>query len=158
MKYIIPRSSYTISGEFPVKNEYGETVLKIESSKFSLRSRISIRDQYGIEIGHIQKKLLSPGLVYEIYHEQTLMAVLKRGRWLFRKRYSVTTTDKDRYIARGNFKHLEFSLYMGSRRVVKVDPSLAVRSENYGIEVEKRASPYICICAVLVIEAIEKAK
>lgn len=158
MKYLIPIGGYALKTEFPIKNEYGETVLKVESNKYSLRNRISIRDQYAIEIGYIQKRLFKAGLYYEIYHEDQLMATLTKARWFFARRYKIATATKKVYKARGDFKKLNYELRIGSRRAAEVNPELAVRSENYGIEIHHGASPYICICAALIIEAIEKVK
>lgn len=154
MIYVLPKGGTSIKTEFAVKNEYGETVLKVEASKYSLRKRISIRDQYAIEIGHIQKKLLTPGTVYEIYHEKKLLASLKRKRWFFSKRYHITTADGDVYKARGNFKAIQYDIILGGHKVAHVSKDHAMRSENYGIAIVGRASPYICICAALIIEAV----
>ena len=157
MKYVIPIGGYALKSEFAVKNEYGETVLKVEMSKYSLRNRISIRDQYAIEIGHIKKRLLTPGLTYEIHHEEELKAILTKGRWFFNKRYKIKTVDGDKYRARGNFKDLDYEMMINGRYAAKIDKKLALRQENYAIDVHNRASPYLCICAALTIEAIEKS-
>lgn len=79
MRYLMKKKLLAMGDDFTIKDANGNDAFYVDGKVFTLRDRLIFQDMSGSELCVIQKKLLSWGTTYEIYHLGQLKAVVKEA-------------------------------------------------------------------------------
>jgi uncharacterized protein YxjI len=107
----------------------------------------------------IQKKLLSWGPTYEIYHGGALVAVVKESLFtLLGHRFTVDDQNgSDDLIARGNFTDHQYTFSRGDAEVARVSESWFTIADTYGVDINDGEDDVLILACAVVIERCQEA-
>src|ERR1700753_1351291 len=122
MRYIKKQKIFSMGADLPIRDENGNDVFFIDGKVLSLRDRAEFKDMAGNEVAVIQKKLLSWGPTYEIYHAGQVRAVVKESLFtLFGHRFTVDDEHGPNDLeAKGNFTNHQYTFTRGGNVVAQV--------------------------------------
>jgi len=69
--------------DFIIRNEAGEDCFFVDGKVFTIGAKLSFQDMNGHELAFIKQKLLNWGPTYEVYRDDTLVAVVKKKLFTF---------------------------------------------------------------------------
>ena len=72
MRYMMRKKLLSFGADFTIKDADGRDVFFVDGKVFTLRDQLIFQDMNGNELCVIQRKLLSWGPTYEIYHKGEL--------------------------------------------------------------------------------------
>ena len=137
MRYVMRKKLFSLGSDFTIRDAEGNDVFFVDGKVLSLRDQLIFQDMQGTELAVIQKKLLSWGPTYEIYHGGELKAVVKESLFtLLGHRFTVDDENgPDDLEARGNFTNHQYSFTRGEQEVAQVSESWFSMTDTYGVDV-----------------------
>ena len=154
----------SIGADFTIKDDAGQDRFFVDGKAFTLRDRMIFQDMQGNELVSIQKKLLSWGTTYEIYHGEALVATAKEAIFtLLGHRFSIHDEagnprhGADDLEARGNFTDHQYTFTRGGREVASVSEKWFTIADTYGVDVESGENDVLILACAVVIERCQAA-
>ena len=158
MRYIMKQKLFSLGGDFTIRDEAGRDVYFVDGKVLSLRGKLIFQDMNGNELAVVQKKLLSWGPTYEIYHAGDLKAVVKESLFtLFGHRFTVDDEHGPGDLeARGNFTSHQYTFTRGGREVAQVSESWFTLADTYGVDVAAGEDDVLILACTVVIERCQE--
>ena len=158
MRYVLKKRLLSLAESFVVRDQSGAEVLAIDGRVFSLRGQLIFRDMSGNELAMVEKKLLSFGPTYEIYHGGKLRAVVKEALFtLVGHRFSITDEEGGGELeAKGNFTNHEYTFTRGGQEVARVSESWFSITDTYGVDVIDGQDDVLILACAVVIERCQE--
>ncbi len=161
MRYVMKKKLLSLGDDFKIKDASGNDVFYVDGKVLTLRDRLIFQDMSGNELCVIQKKLLSWGTTYEIYHDGQLKATVKESVFtLVGHRFTVNDqTAHDDLEARGNFTDHEYTVTRSGRLAAQVSESWFSIADTYGVDIaDGQDDVLILACTVVIERCQEQAK
>jgi len=96
MRYVMKQKIFALGDDFIIRNEAGEDCFFVDGKVFTIGAKLSFQDMNGHELAFIKQKLLNWGPTYEIYRDDTLVAVVKKKLFtLFHCQFTVDVPGPD---------------------------------------------------------------
>jgi uncharacterized protein YxjI len=153
MRYMMRKKLFSLGADFTIKDADGHDVFFVDGKAFSLRDQLAFQDMSGNELCVIQRKLLSWGPTYEIYHKGELEAVVKESLFtLLGHRFNVDGPGTDDLEAKGNFTNHQYTFTRNGREVASVSESWFSVADTYGVEIAEGQDDVLILAATVVIE------
>jgi len=158
MRYMMKKKLLSWGNDFTIKDANGGDAFFIDGKVFSIRDKLVFQDMRGNELAVVQKKLVSFGPTYEIYHAGQLKAVVKESLFtLFGHRFTV---DDERGAgdleAKGNFTDHQYTFSRGGREVAQVSESWFSITDTYGVDVADGEDDVLILACTVVIERCDE--
>jgi len=159
MRYIMKKKLLSFGADFTIRDAGGNDVYFVDGKVFSLRDQLVFQDMRGNELAVVQRKLLSWGPTYEIYHRGQLEAVVKESLFtLLGHRFAVDDEHgPDDLEARGNFTNHQYTFTRGGQEVAQVSESWFTLADTYGVDVADGQDDVLILACTVVIERCEEA-
>jgi uncharacterized protein YxjI len=144
--------------DFTIKDADGNDAFYVDGKVLTLRDQLIFQDMSGNELCVIQKKLLSWGPTYEIYHLGQLKAVVKESLFtLLGHRFTVDDEHgPDDLEAKGNFTNHEYIFTRVGAEVARVSESWFTIADTYGVDVTDDQDDVLILACTVVIERCEQ--
>ena len=158
MRYLMKKKLLAMGDDFTIKDANGNDAFYVDGKVFTLRDRLIFQDMSGSELCVIQKKLLSWGTTYEIYHLGQLKAVVKEALFtLVGHRFTVNDEQgRDDLEARGNFTDHEYTITRSGQAVAQVSERWFSITDTYGVDVADGQDDVLILACAVVIERCEQ--
>lgn len=154
MIYYIDKVLFKDGQETNVTTHIGETVLRLELLKRSMRKKIQVYDRYHVPIGIIEKKVFKSGLHYDITYDDRVIATFSKGWSFFSRRYNLKAVGGPKFRVKGDFKNFNYKITQGSSSIAKIRPGMEINSERYIIETKSREYRYVILCTAAIISIL----
>ena len=152
-KLLIKQKVFAIRDKYNVYDEMENPKYFVKGELFRLSHHIHIYDREGgVELGYIQEKLFKLMREFEISINGVPMGIIKKQFALFRPKYNI---DYKGWRLEGNFLQWNYSIYEGSRLVVKIDRKLFRWGDTYVLDV---ANPEDELPALMIAIAMDAAR
>jgi uncharacterized protein YxjI len=154
MRYIMRKKLLAMGSDFTIKDANGNDVFYVDGKVFTLRDQLIFQDMQGNELCVIQKKLLSFGPTYEIYHAGKLKAVVKESLFtLFGHRFTVDDQNGPNDLeAQGNFTDHQYTITRSGQPVAEVSESWFTVADTYGVDIAGGEDDVMILACTVVIE------
>ena len=158
MRYIMKKKLLSWGNDFIIRDADGNDVFFIDGKVFSLRDKLVFEDMQRNELAVVQKKLLSFGPTYEIYHAGELKAVVKESLFtLFGHRFTVDDEHGPADLeARGNFTNHQYAFTRGGQEVAQVSEAWFSIADTYGVDVAAGENDALILACAVVIERCDE--
>ena len=158
MRYVMKKKLFSIGSDFTIRDAEGNDVFFVDGKAFTLRDKLIFQDMNGNELAVVQKKLLSWGPTYEIYHAGELKAVVKESLFtLFGHRFTVDDEHGAADLeARGNFTDHQYTFTRDGRQVAQVSESWFTIADTYGVDVAEGEDAVLILACTVVIERCQE--
>ncbi|MGN6625242.1 MAG: LURP-one-related/scramblase family protein [Tepidisphaeraceae bacterium] len=159
MIYVLKKKLLSIGDDFTIRDSDGNDCYYVDGKALTLRDKLIFQDMQGNELAVIQKKLLSWGPTYEIYHQGELRAVVKESLFtLIGHKFTVDDkTGSDDLEARGNFTDHQYSFTRGGAEVAQVSERWFSIRDTYGVKIEPGQDDVLILACAVVIERCQEA-
>jgi len=159
MRYVMKKQLFTLASDFTIRDAAGNDVFFVDGKVLTLRDQLVFQDMRGNELAVIQRKLLSWGPTYEIYHGGTLKAVVKESLFtLLGHRFTVDDENGPADLeARGNFTDHQYAFTRGGQEVAQVSESWFTLADTYGVDVVDGQDDVLILACAVVIERCQEA-
>lgn len=155
MIYYIDKVLFKDGQESNVTTHIGETVLRLESLKRSMRKKIQVYDRYHVPIGIIEKRVFKSGLHYDISYDDRIIASFNKSWSFFSRRYNLQTMGGPKFRVKGDFKNFNYKITNGRSVVAKITPGEELNSERYVIETKTREYRYVILCTAAIVSMLK---
>jgi uncharacterized protein YxjI len=153
MRYLMKQKLLSWGNDFTIRDSDGNDAFFVDGKAFSLRDQLSFQDMQGNELCMIQKKLLSWGPTYEIYHQGELAAVVKESIFtLFGHRFTIDVPGPDDIQAAGNFTNHQYSFTRAGQEIAQVSEQWFTIADTYGVDIASDQDDVLILAATVVIE------
>jgi uncharacterized protein YxjI len=158
MRYIMKKKLFSLGADFTIKDAEGKDAFFVDGKVLSLRDRLVIQDMQGRELAAVQKKLLSWGPTYEIYHGGELKAVVEESLFtLFGHRFTVDDENGPQDLeARGSFGDHHYTFTRGGEAVAEVSESWFTIPNSYGVDIVAGQDDVLILACTVVIERCQE--
>jgi uncharacterized protein YxjI len=158
MRYMMKKKLLSLGADFTIRDADGNDVFFVDGKVFTMRDRLIFQDMSGNELAVVQKKLLSIGQTYEIYHGGQLKAVVKEAIFtLFGHRFTVDdVTGSDDLEAKGNFTDHQYTFTCGGNVVAQVSESWFTIADTYGVDIADGQDDVLILACTVVIERCQE--
>ncbi len=153
MKYAMKEKLFSFTDDYIIRNEAGAEIYQVKGKLFSFGNQLSFQNMAGQEFAAIEQKVFSWGPTYEIYHEDKLMAVIKKELFtFFHCKFTVDVEGPNDIEAVGNFLDYEYTFTRGGREIARVSKEWFTWTDTYGVEVIDGESDGLVLAAAIVID------
>ena len=153
MRYVMKQKLWAIGADFTIKDDSGRDCFFVDGKVLTLRDTLSFQDMQGNEICFIQRKLLSWGPTYEVYHAGQLVAVVKESLFtLLGHRFFVDVEGPDDIEAQGNFSNHDYAFTRGGYQIAQVSKAWFTWADTYGVDITPGQDDALILAATVVIE------
>jgi uncharacterized protein YxjI len=158
MRYMMKKKLFSLGADFTIRDADGNDVFFVDGKVFTMRDRLEFQDMKGNELAVIEKKLLSWGPTYQIYHGGQLKAVVKESLFtLFGHRFTVDDENGPGDLeAKGNFTNHQYTFSRGGRSVAEVSESWFTIADTYGVDVAQGEDDVLILACTVVIERCQE--
>ncbi len=158
MRYMMKKKLFSWGTDFTIKDDAGNDAFFVDGKVFTLRDKLVFQDMRGNELAVVQKKLLSFGPTYEIYHAGQLKAVVKESLFtLFGHRFTVDDEHGAGDLeAKGNFTDHQYTFSRNGREVARVSESWFSITDTYGVDVTDGEDDVLILACTVVIERCDE--
>jgi uncharacterized protein YxjI len=159
MRYVMKKKLFSWGSDFTIRDVDGSDVFFVDGKMLSLRDLLVFQDMRGNELATVQKKLLSWGPTYEIYHAGELKAVVKESLFtLLGHRFTVDDENgPDDLEASGNFTDHQYTITRGGRQVAQVSERWFTLADTYGVDIVEGQDDVLILACTVVIERCQEA-
>jgi uncharacterized protein YxjI len=158
MKYLLRQKLLAIGDDYTIKDENGNDAYFIDGKVFALRDTLVFQDMSGNELCTIQKKLLSWGPAYEIYHAGQVAAVVHESLFtLLGHRFTVDDQNGPSDLeASGNFTSHEYTFTRRGQIVAQASERWFTIADTYAIDIAAGEDPVLILACAVVIDRCAK--
>lgn len=158
MRYLMKKKLLSWGADFTIRDADGHDVFFIDGKVFTIRDKLIFQDMHGNELAVVQKKLLSFGPTYEIYHDGKLKAVVKESLFtLFGHRFTVDDENgSDDLQAKGNFTDHQYTFTRGGSVVAEVSERWFTIADTYGVDIAAGQDDVLILACTVVIERCQE--
>ena len=153
MRYVMKQKIFALGDDFIIRNEAGEDCFFVDGKVFTIGAKLSFQDMNGRELAFIKQKLLHWGPTYEIYRDDTLVAVVKKKLFtFFHCQFTVDVPGPDDFVAEGNFTDHEYVFSRESGVAATVSKQWFAWSDTYGVDVRDGQDDILILASTVVID------
>ena len=153
MRYVMKQKIFALGDDFVIRNEAGEDCFFVDGKVFSIGAKLSFQDMQGHELAFIKQKLLNWGPTYEIYRDDSLVAVVKKTLFtFFHCKFTVDVPGPDDLTAEGNFTDHEYTFARESGLAATVSKQWFAWSDTYGVDVRDGQDDILILASTVVID------
>ncbi len=158
MRYVMKKKLLSLGADFTIRDAQGNDVFFVDGKVLTLHDRLVFQDMKGNELVMIQRRLLSWGPTYEIYHGGQLKAVVKESVFSFLgHRFTVDDENGPADLeARGNFTNHQYTFTRGGEAVAEVSESWFSIADTYGVDITGGQDDVLIHASTVVIERCEE--
>lgn len=158
MRYVMRKKLFSLGADFTIRDADGNDAFFVDGKVLSLRDRLIFQDMRGNELVVVQRKLLSWGPTYEIYHAGELQAVVKESLFtLFGHRFTVDDSSGPADLeAAGNFTNHQYTFTRGGQPVAQVSESWFSIADSYGVDIADGQNDVLILACTVVIERCQE--
>jgi uncharacterized protein YxjI len=158
MKYLLRQKLLAIGDDYTIKDETGNDAYFIDGKVFVLRDTLVFKDMSGNEMCTIQKKLLSLGPTYEIYHGGQLAAAVHESLFtLLGHRFTVDDQNGPSDLeATGNFTSHEYTFTRRGQVVAQASERWFTIADTYAVDIAAGEEPVLILAYAVVIDRCAK--
>ena len=153
MRYVMKQKIFTFGDDFVIRDESGTDRFIVDGKVFSIGAKLSFQNPEGHELAFIKQRLLSWGPTYEIYRNETLVAVVKKQLFtFFNCKFTVDVPGPDDLEASGNFTDHEYVLARGGQPVATISKQWFTWSDTYGVDIADGQDDVLILASTVVID------
>ncbi len=158
MRYVMKKKLFSLGSDFTIRDADGNDVFFVDGKVLTLRDRLIFQDMQGNELAVVQKKLLSWGPTYEIYHGGALKAVVKESLFtMFGHRFTVDDEHGPGDLeARGNFTDHQYTITRGGQQIAQVSEKWFSIADTYGVDIADGQDDVLILACTVVIERCQE--
>lgn len=154
MRYVMRKKLFSLGADFTIRDADGRDVFFVDGKVLTLHDRLVFEDMQGNELAVVQRRLLSWGPTYEIYHAGTLRAVVKEAVFSFLgHRFTVDDENGPGDLeARGDFTNHQYTFTRHGDVAAEVSESWFSMTDAYGVDVVAGQDDVLILACTVVIE------
>ena len=156
--YQLKESMFSMTDNYTVYNEDGDTAYSIKGSFFSWGDNLTLEDASGNERLTIDQKKIAFRPTYLIYRGDEKLAKVKKKMGLLKQRLEIDLPKGKDYTVTGNFIAKEFEFYRGRNKVAEVSKSWFSMTDSYGVRVEIDEDHELIMATVIIIDLLMQAE
>lgn len=151
MKLLIKQRIFTLTDNYYVYEESGDTRYEVESAFFSLGHQIHVYDAHTRqEVGCIRQKLFTLLPTFEIEIQGRIMGTIRKRFTLFRQSYEVDYRGWD---VEGDFLGWDYQVMQGNLEIMSIRKEVLSWSDTYTLQYHNPANEIPGLLLVLAIDA-----
>jgi uncharacterized protein YxjI len=144
---------FSFADDFAIRDESGADRFFVDGKVFTIGAKLSFQDMERHELAFIRQRVLSWGPTYEIYRNESLVAVVKKELFtFFHCRFTVDVPGPDDLTAEGNFTDHEYNITRGDRIVASVSKQWFAWTDTYGVDVADGQDDVLVLASTVVID------
>ncbi len=144
---------FTFGDDFAIRDESGADRFHVDGRVFTIGAKLSFQDVERRELAFIKQRVLAWGPTYEIYRNDSLVAVVKKELFtFFNCRFTVDVPGPDDLTASGNFTDHEYVIGRGDERVATVSKQWFAWSDTYGVDIADGQDDVLILASTVVID------
>ena len=153
MRYVMKQKLFAFGDDFIIRDESGADRFVVDGRVFTIGAKLSFQDMDRHELAFIRQRVLSWAPTYELYRNDTLVAVVKKELFtFFNCRFIVDVPGPDDLTASGNFTDHEYEITRGGVRVATVSKQWFAWTDTYGLEIADGQDDVLILASTVVID------
>jgi len=153
MRYVMKQKLFTFGDDFIIRDESGADRFFVDGQVFTLGAKLSFQDMEKHELAFIKQRVLSWSPTYEIYRNESLMAVVKKELFtFFNCKFTVDVPGPDDLEGSGNFTDHEYVLTRGDQVVATVSKQWFAWTDTYGVDIADGQDDVLILASTVVID------
>ena len=153
MRYVMKQKLFAFGDDFVIRDESGADRFLVDGRVFTIGAKLSFQDMAGHELAFIKQRVLSWGPTYEIYRNESLVAVVKKELFtFFNCRFTVDVPGPDDLAASGNFTDHEYMISRGDSVAATVSKQWFAWSDTYGVDIAPGQDDVLILASTVVID------
>ena len=153
MRYVMKQKLFAFGDDFVIRDESGADRFLVDGKVFTIGAKLSFQDMAGHELAFIKQRVLSWGPTYEIYRNESLVAVVKKELFtFFNCRFTVDVPGPDDLAASGNFTDHEYMISRGDGVAATVSKQWFAWSDTYGVDIAPGQDDVLILASTVVID------
>lgn len=144
---------FSFGDDFFIKDENERDVYFVDGKAFSIGAQLSFQDLEKNELAFIKQKLFAWGKTFEIFHDGTLAAVVKKQVFaFFHHRFTVDLPGPDDLEAEGDFLDHEYVFKRGDQVVATVSKRWFSWTDTYGVDIADDEDQVLILASAVVVD------
>jgi uncharacterized protein YxjI len=153
MRYMMKQKLFSWGDDFYIKDENGQDRYFVDGKAFSFGDQLSFQDLSGKELCFIKQVVFSWGPTYEIYHQGTLWATVKRELFTFLHcRFDVDEEAAAPLEAEGDFTDHIYVFKRSNQPVAQVSMEFFTLADTYGVDIVSGEEDILILACTVVID------
>ena len=153
MRYVMKQKLFTFGDDFIIRDESGADRFFVDGQVFTLGAKLSFQDMEKHELAFIKQRVLSWSPTYEIYRNESLMAVVKKELFtFFNCKFTVDVPGPDDLEGSGNFTDHEYVLPRGDQVVAPASKQWFAWTDTYGVDIADGQDDVLILASTVVID------
>ncbi len=153
MRYVMKQKLFSFADDFAIRDASGADRFFVDGRVFTIGAKLSFQDVERHELAFIKQRVLSWGATYEIYRNESLVAVVKKELFtLFHCRFTVDVPGPDDLSAEGNFTDHEYNITRGDQIVARVSKQWFAWTDTYGVDIADGQDDVLILASTVVID------
>ncbi len=150
--YIMDQTSSYRGGQFTIRNQNGQTIIRVKGDLYSRGRRLSLTDNRGREIYYITQSGSGYNRSYRIYSRGRLAAKVYKKRTRNRETFYVKSKQGRDYTIQGNFMRRLYAFFYKRQQVAEVTKSSRQFGDKYRIKISPYQDSLLILAATVVID------
>ena len=153
MRYVMKQKLFSFADDFAIRDASGADRFFVDGRVFTIGAKLSFQDVERHELAFIKQRVLSWGPTYEIYRNESLVAVVKKELFtFFHCRFTVDVPGPDDLSAEGNFTDHEYNITRGDQIVARVSKQWFAWTDTYGVDIADGQDDVLILASTVVID------
>ncbi len=153
MRYVMKQKLFTFGDDFIIRDESGADRFCVDGQVFTIGAKLSFQDMEKHELAFIKQRVLSWSPTYEIYRNESLMAVVKKELFtFFNCTFTVDVPGPDDLAGSGNFTDHEYVIKRGDQVVATVSKQWFAWTDTYGVDIVDGQDDVLILASTVVID------
>jgi len=153
MRYVMKQKLFAFGDDFIIRDESGADRFFVDGKVFTIGAKLSFQDMDHHELAFIKQRVLSWGPTYEIYRNDTLVAVVKKELFtFFHCRFTVDVPGPDDLTASGNFTDHEYVVAREGQEVATISKQWFAWADTYGVDIAYGQDDVLILASTVVID------
>lgn len=153
MRYIVRQKIFSLSDSFFIKDEFGNDVFHARRQILSFGKKLRIFDLSGNELCYIEQKLFKFMPEYDIYIAGEHVANVKKKFALFRNDFVITSPGAEYYVE-GDFWAHEFEIYRDQHPIAQISKKFFSFTDTYGVDIDDSQDQITTLALAIVVDMV----
>lgn len=155
MKYLIKQKLLSLTDNFKIEDQHGQTAYLVKGKIFSFSSSQTVFTPAGQQVLRIKRKYLSLLPACRIIHSDGSEWLVRKRFWsIIRSRFMVTTPQGS-LTMQGNFWQHEYQILQQDTVIATISKKWFSWSDTYAVEILKPEWTAQLLAAVIVIDRLQ---
>ena len=153
MRYVMKQQLFALGNDFIIRDESGADRFFVDGKVFTIGAKLSFQDMEHNELAFIRQRVLSWSPTFEIYRNDSLVAVVKKELFtFFNCRFTVDVPGPDDLTASGNFTDHEYAISRGEQPAAMISKQWFAWTDTYGVDIADGQDDILILASTVVID------